>query len=542
MIRQVVVAAGLALLGLAGCTSIAPQERTLRISTTSDLPTLNPLVSDNASLSLYAELWHGYLLRTDERGRLIPDLAVAVPTLANGGISRDGRTITYRLRSGVKWQDGAPFDARDVVFSFHAALNPRNNVPDRSGFDDVARVDADGATTVRVHLKRPFSPAVATFFTTGANDPYAVLPAHLLAKLSDLNQAPYNALPVGLGPYKVVRWERGSRVVMERDPSYFRGPARIRRVELAIVPNQNTQSTEFRSGDLDVIEIRGFGGTQAMLNEARAVPHTTAKLADHYMFNYFMFNLARAPLDERAVRRAIVQGVDGERIMHDLRGDLNRPGSGDRLPGAFAYDASIRQTPYDLAAAKAILDAAGWKQSGAYRSRDGKKLALEITTVAGSSLSERIGVQMQSALRDLGIDAAVKAYDYAHLLNPIQDGGVWAGGKFDVTFYGWQPGDDDDHSYLFRCDTRPPNGENYSRLCDPAIDRDARFALTTVDRTAEAAADRRILRRIEDDADVMFLGFDREGTVWRDDLVGVKPTILGREFWNVADWRFTDAP
>jgi peptide/nickel transport system substrate-binding protein len=295
----------------------------------------------------------------------------------------------------------------------------------------------------------------------------------------------------------------------------------------------------FQSGGINLIPIRGFGGTQAMLDQARAVAHTTAVVKDHYQFDYLMFNLGRAPLDELAVRRAIVRGIDGERLMRNLRGELHRAGSGDRLPGTFAYDPSIVQPGYDLAEAKRILDAAGWKQNGTYRMRNGKQLALEITTVAGTSLSERIGVQLQAALLALGIDATTKAYDYPLLLESAQSGGIWASGKFDITFYGWQPGLDDDHSYLFRCDTRPPNGENYSRLCDPAIDRDARLALDTTDRAVEAAADKRILRRIEDQADVMFLGFDREGWAWSSDLAGPKPTILGRMFWNIADWRFT---
>ncbi len=536
--RRIFSAALAAILLFALCAPSIAADRVLRLANTSDLPTLNPLVSDNAQLSIYSELWHGFLFRTNANGAFVPDLATVVPTLANGGISRDGLTLTYRLRSGVRWQDGHPFDARDVVFSFQAAMNPKNNVPDRSGFDDIQSVTADGTYGVRVRLKHRYSPAVATFFSTGANDPYPILPQHLLGALPELNSAPYNAAPIGLGPFKVARWERGSRLVLERNPHYHLGPVGIARIDLSVVPNQNTMTTVFRSGELDLIEIRGFGGTQAMLDAARAVPQTTARVADHYLFNYFMFNTARAPLDELAVRRAIVRGVDGARLMTTLRGELNRPGSGDRFPGQFAYDASIQQAPYDLAAAKQILDAAGWKQNGAYRSRNGKTLGLEITTVAGNSLSERIGVQLQSALAELGIDASVKAYSYPVLLDPIQSGGIWASGKFDITFYGWQPGEDDDHSYLFRCDTRPPNGENYSRICDPAIDRDARIALETTDRSQEAAADKRILRRIEDQAYVMFLGFDREGFVWRNDLRGPQPSILGRMYWNAATWTF----
>src|ERR1700681_2571093 len=100
--------------------SDAPRD-VVRMVIGTDPPGLNPLVFDNAQVSNLAPLIHGYLLRTDGAGRFIPDLATVVPSRANGGISADGRTVTYRLRRGVRWHDGAPFDAKDVVFSFAAA-------------------------------------------------------------------------------------------------------------------------------------------------------------------------------------------------------------------------------------------------------------------------------------------------------------------------------------------------------------------------------------------------------------------------------------
>ena len=136
-----VIAAAL-VVGAAGCTRAGvPTELPrdlVRMSSGSDLPGWNPLVFDNATVSNFGTLIHGYLMRADGEGRLIPDLATQIPTRANGGISPDGRTVIYHLRRGVRWHDGAPFDAKDVVFSFAAAMNPNNAVPDRTGFDHVA--------------------------------------------------------------------------------------------------------------------------------------------------------------------------------------------------------------------------------------------------------------------------------------------------------------------------------------------------------------------------------------------------------------------
>ncbi len=521
-----------------GASAAQTAARTLRLETGSEFPTLNPLVSDNAQLALFAPLFHGYLLRTDADGRFIPDLATDVPSIANGGISDGGRTIRYRLRQGARWHDGVPFDARDVIFSFRAAMNPRNNVPDRSGFDDVISITAPDAYTAVVRLRRPYSPGIATFFNEGANDAYPLLPAHLLEHEANLNTSAYGAQPVGLGPYKVVSWERGAKVVLAADPHYFRGAPKIARAEIAIVPDQNTGLTLWRSGALDVFFINGFGATEAMLRQARQRTGARSPIRDHYQFDYIMFNVAHGPLREAAVRRALVAGIDHEAIMRVLQGPFHRPGDGDRLPGQFAYDPSIRQPRFDLTRARAILDAAGWRLNGAYRSRNGTPLALEIVGVSGTSLSERFMVQLQAQLTKLGIRATIKPYQYTLLFLPLQQGGIYASGRFDLTLYGWQPGEDADHSYLFRCDTRPPGGENYGGICDPAIDRAAHDELTSNDPAVQARGDRAMLRALVDNADQLFLGFNREAVLSDNALLGVQPAITGQHFWNAWSWHW----
>ena len=387
-------------------------------------------------------------------------------------------------------------------------------------------------------MRKPYSPALATFFANGANDPYAILPAHLLASTHDLNRADYNAHPIGLGPYKVVAWERGSRVVLEADPHFRRGVPKIARIEIRTVPDANTALTLWESNALDFFYVRGFAGSRSMLEGARSVKDAREFLSDHYQFNYAMLNTASGPLRDVRVRRAIVQGLDGDRIERAVRGDLYRPGDGDRLPGQFAYDASIKQAPYDVAAANRLLDAAGWKRVNGVRERGGQPLTIDIVGPTGSTGSDRLNVQFQAALQTLGIRVNVKDYQYNLLFDSAQAGGIFANGKFDFTDYGWQPGEDADHSYLYRCDTRPPGGENYGRICDPIIDREAQRELESTDPAVQAAADRAMLREIDAQSDVLFLGFDREALYARTGLTGIEPSVLGHHYWNIERWNW----
>ena len=509
----------------------------LRLAVISDLPGFNPLVFNNAQVTYFAPLVHGYLLDTDGEGRLIPALATQVPTAANGGISHDGRTVTYHLRRGVTWHDGAPFDARDVVFSFSAAMNPRNAVPDRTGFDHVTSVRALNPFTVQVKLLRAFSPFVASCFTMGANDPYPILPAHLLAGKHDITRDPYNATPVGLGPYKLVTWQRGARMVFEADPKFWRGAPAIKRIELAFVPSVNTQQTLWQSQAIDQLIARTTQG-RVFLDAVRAAPHTQVLLKPHYLFDYLVFNTAHPPLDDPRVRRAIAQTIDRERIMRELDGELYVPGESDRLAGQFAYDPTLRQPRYDPAAAARALDAAGWPLVNGVRTKNGRALTLDLVSTTESPTTGRFDLFAQQDLAKAGIRSNEKAYGYNLIWASAAQNGITQTGRFDLMYSGWQPNMVGDHSYLFRCDTRPPNGDNIGRLCDPLIDAAARRELDAVDPTGEAAGDRALTRRLVEQTGVLFLGFNREAVVYRDGIEGIVPAVTGMHLWNVYAWHW----
>ncbi|MDP9104387.1 MAG: peptide ABC transporter substrate-binding protein [Candidatus Eremiobacteraeota bacterium] len=512
----------------------------VRTAIGTDPPGLNPLVFDNAQVFYLAPLIHGYLSRIDGAGHLIPDLATVVPTRANGGISADGRTVTYHLRRGVRWHDGAPFDAKDVAFSFAAVKNPNNSVPDRTGFDHVAAVRVLDPYTVQVRLTQPFSPFVASCFTLGANDPYPILPAHILAGKHDINRDAYNSAPVGLGPYKFAAWDRGSRIVLAADPRYYGGAPAIPRLEIAIVPDPNTLATLWKTGAVDFVIGRVQLG-RTFLDSLRSRTDAHVVLHPHYEFDFVQMNLLHPPLDDARVRRALAAGIDRKRIMRDLNGELWLDGESDRLPGQFAFDASLVQPPYDPAAAARLLDAAGWRLGAdGTRRKNGRALALDFVATTESKTTGRFGLFVQQDLAKLGVRVDIKSYMYNQIWAAKADNGIFQTGRFDLAYSGWQPNVVADHSYLFRCDTRPPNGDNFGGICDPAIEAAAREELgASADPGRETAGDRALTRRLLEQTDVIFLGFNREAVAYRDGLEGVVPSVTGTHLWNARDWRWS---
>ena len=146
----------------------------LRISDAGDLTTLNPHVAQSPVVANLSEMTMAWLVRWDEHNQPYPELATEVPTRENGGVSADGLTITYHIRKGVRWSDGAPFDAGDVVFSTGVVDNVANK-NEAGRFDMLASVVEPDKYTVVYHLKKPYASFVEALFSSCCANP-SILP------------------------------------------------------------------------------------------------------------------------------------------------------------------------------------------------------------------------------------------------------------------------------------------------------------------------------------------------------------------------------
>src|SRR3984885_14723724 len=303
------------------------QPGTLRIATSLSPNTLNPILSTQQIEAFVDALMLDPLVATDEKGRNVPVLAVVVPTLENGGISRDGLTITYRLRRGVRWQDGAPFTSHDVAFTYHAIMNPATAVGTRHGYDEIARVDTPDPYTAVFRLKRPFAPAVNTFFAN-SDAPYQILPAHLLAKYHDLNRVPFNEKPVGTGPFKVARWSRGDRIDFVANDEYFLGKPKLRKIELHLVPDENTIVSQLRAHEVDWF---AFASPRAY-PQLKAIPTVVTRLVPMNANDAIMLNTTHPPLDDPNVRRALGYAIDKRLLVKQTTFGTQLPATEDLPP------------------------------------------------------------------------------------------------------------------------------------------------------------------------------------------------------------------
>src|SRR5262249_34930206 len=150
-------------------------------------------------------------------GALVPILAREIPTIENGGISRDGLSVTWRLKSGVVWHDGKPFTADDVVFTWEYSVDPATGSPRRGFAEDLERVERGDAHTIKLGVQRPTGYWAAQFRGWGL-----IIPRHVFApfKGDKSREAPANLRPVGPGPYRIVDFKPGDAVRAELNPQY----------------------------------------------------------------------------------------------------------------------------------------------------------------------------------------------------------------------------------------------------------------------------------------------------------------------------------
>src|SRR5579862_3610988 len=320
----------------------------LRVAVIQEPKSLNPLLATTTDDGFIDRLMFEPLVSADPKGNPVPMLAATVPSLSNGGISKDGLTITYHLRTDAKWSDGVPVTSKDVLFSWQAIVNSNNNVISRHGYDNVRSVDTPNDSTAIVHLKTPFAPFVNTFFAE-SDQPYDIVPAHVLEKFPNINQLPFNQEPsVSDGPFRFTSWTHGDRIVMQANPDFFKGKPGLDRIEISIVPDENTAINLLRTHAIDYM----FQASISTYPTLKDVPDTRIVWVDMNGFEGLEFNVQRPGVSDPRVRQAIAHAFDKASLSARLTHGQEKVATEDLPDWMWAYDPTVKSYPYEISAAK----------------------------------------------------------------------------------------------------------------------------------------------------------------------------------------------
>ncbi len=487
-----------------------------------DVPTLNRHLSAGYTLGLLSQLTAAYLVRYDRNNRPIPELATVLPSKGNGGISADGKTIVWHLRRGVRWSDGAPFTAEDVVYTVKAVLNPENNALAYSDFKAfVKRVEEPDRFTVVFRLNHPYAGFIPTLFGSAGANP-CILPKHVLAAYSTMNQSPYNALPVGIGPFRYTKWLRGDRIELEANSYYWRGRPKLARIEWLLVGDDATAMTMLQTHALDLFVGPG-PVSLARLSSMRSLRLLTQPSTE---FAVLAFNVSHPIVADVRIRRAVEMAIDREALLRKIRRGFGTVQESIVPPG-LPITPAIALVRYDPAAARALLDRAGWRvQPDGIRAKGGTRLSLAVSFDAQSTMNGGSVEYLRAMLHDAGIELQTKAVSSARFWDTYAAGGELFAGKWDATFVTWTFPSSGDLSNLLACNQFPPAGQNIDRFCDANLDRAMAAYAASYDLARRKVVMQRTAEILARDLPMIALSIPVDGYAMTPNVDGFAPGTL----------------
>ncbi len=490
-----------------------------------------------------------YLIDVNEKGEYVPVLATEVPSVENGGVSEDGLTITYKLKKGVKWSDGQPFTSADVKFTWEALINPKNLVKSRSGYELIESVETPDDHTAVVKYKEYYAPYLTRFAP--------VLPKHILGKLDNMNDAPYNRMPVGTGAFRVTEWVSGDHITMEKNPYYREADkVKIDKLFFKIIPSREVGIAQIQAGDVDgvwdLIEAQipmmeknpeiSLCLSSALVSERLIMNHSTPLPPNNGNPDY-----PHPILADLRVRQAIQYAIDKNTIIDKLLYGKAQPGTTE-IPAGWAHNPDVKPTEYDPEKAKQLLDAAGWKPGAdGIREKDGTRLRLKITTTTGNKLREMVEQVLVAQMKAVGIEFYIENVPSSVLFGSWSNDADRKKGRYDILMYTTGPGIDPHQQYegYFHSKNIPTeanggSGYNYTRHRDAELDKwlDLAGKAPSIEKRAEAY--RKAQARAAEIVPHIYLYQRVNVHAFRNNVKGWIPCGYGIidavATWNVADW------
>jgi len=512
----------------------------LRIGEPYDVKSLNPAL-DNSAISLdVSMLVFSYAIRYDGKGNPVPDALIEVPSVANGDVSKDGLTLKYKLRPNITWQDGKPLTCEDLKFTWHYVMNPRTDVAITDGYRDIGSIDCSDEHVAVIRMKRLYAPFLEQLW--GVNSSTPIFPAHILAPYvaaGTQNSAPFNAMPIGSGPFRVIQWERGTVVRMTANPEYFLGKPKLNEIDLYSEPDENTLETQIQTHAIDLV-ARGTAINWPRYQALAASPDSglRAIAVDSYAYDHIDFNLRNPILGDINVRRALTYATNRPEILAKIMHGADTPSDSPEHPTlSWGYTSDTVHYAFDPAKARALLDADGWRLGpDGVRAKAGQRLEFNLSTATEGTLGKAIQAVVQRQWHDVGVQADVKNYPTSEFFANGPDS-VLLGGHYDAAIYAWTGAADPDLDPLYSADNLAPRGQNSLFWVNPIATKALADALGTIDQAKRKADYVIFQQQLALDVPTIIIGFRKLPYIYNTDLQGFDPSPVISPFWD--PWEYS---
>jgi peptide/nickel transport system substrate-binding protein len=442
-----------------------------------------------------------------------------VPVLAESWqSSADGKKLTFKLRSGVKWQDGKPFTSKDVQFTFQAIRDTTKPTVWKTYFAAVEKLETPDEHTVVVTYSRPYAPAIIAW-TVG------IIPAHVYGG-GKLHESKGNKEPVGTGPFRLARWEAGKSLLFEANRAWWNGRPNLDQVTLRVDVEDPLKA--LRAGEVDLTQVPDV---QAWSTEAQ-VPDFRADFevatVHGSLFRMIAWNVQKAPFDDQKVRLALTLALNRSRVIEDVFLSQAQAMSAPMFPNMIGPDPSIAPHPFDLGKASALLDEAG-KKAG-----PNGRFAVQIITVASqkTATTEEMFAIFRRDYSAIGIDLKVE------YLSRKEFGDRLVMRDFDAVYLGWFPDIPDPDPSALLHSSQIKVGQNFAGYSDPDVDKLLEAAVATSNRDERKALYQKLHAKLHADLPYTVLYSPYTHFAWSRRAHGVSPDDIGPQprFPGIAGW------
>lgn len=436
------------------------------------------------------------------------------PALAHSwDIAPDGMTYTFHLRRNVRFQDGAPFDAEAVKFNFERMLDedhPFHNTgpfPLSFLFESIESIDVVDTHTVRFTLKEPFAPFLSNLaYPTG----FMVSPSAV-----ERHGKTFGRQPVGTGPFRFVRWESGTSVVLERNPDYWQKAPPLETAVFRPIKDDNTRAAALLAGDVDVlVEVPAD-----TIEVFRAQPTTKVleETGPHLWF--LILNTRHGPFKDQRMRQAVNLAINKKALVENVLQGSAVIADGP-VPRAFAWahDPELKPYPYDPERAAKLIEDAGYK--------DVSMTLLAAEGGSGMLQPVAMATAIQADLAKVGLKVEIQTLEWNTYLKRVNSGLDEA----DMAEMAWMTNDPDTLPYLaLRSEAMPDKGGfNSGYYANPKVDDLIQRARETTDRKERAKLYRQLQRVVHEDAPWAFIANWRQAVAFLDGISGLnlEPSFL----------------
>ena len=479
------------------------------------------VLTDGPSFEVAALLYNG-LVKYDKDLILRPELA------ESWQYSRDCLDLTFKLRRDVRWHDGQPFTADDVVFTYETMISPRTPTAYGGDFKSVDSVKAVDPYTVHVRYKNPNAKALQSWGIW-------MLPKHLLeeaAREGKLREAPQNRTnPVGTGPYLFKEWKSGEKVVLVANPNYFEGRPYISRVVYRIIPSSATTFLELKAKGVDGAKLTALQFKRQTEYPAFRKSYTKYQYAAN-VYVYLGLNLRDPRFADRRVRQAFAHAINKKEIIEGVRLGLAREATGPYKPGTWQYNQNVHQYPFDTAKARALLASAGWTttDSDGFLVKNGQRFKFDLLLAQGSDEGRKVSEIIQSSFKDLGVQVEIRVIEWAALLKDFIKKR-----NFEAVILAWGITPDPDQYDIWHSSKTSPDELNRIGYANAEVDDLLEKGRGTCVEAERKKYYDRLQEVLAEDQPIVFLYFRDGLPVVSSRVRGIVPAPIGINY-NFNEW------